>query len=219
MKIDAVIFDLDGTLLDTIQDLACAANTVLEKNGLPGHGVEQYKEFVGDGLRVLMERITPPGQSDEDLDRLCALFKEIYADCWDATSRPYAGITRMLEKLHELGVPCGVLSNKPHEFTIQYTSRFFAAGSFASVLGQRDAVPKKPDPAGALEIASFLHADPESCLFVGDSGVDMQTGINAGMQTIGVLWGFRKQFELEHNKADHLVTRPMEIVDYVVSAR
>ena len=213
------IFDLDGTLLDTLEDLADACNQTLEVCGYPQHPVDAYKHFVGDGLRVLMERITPDHVEPSDIDRCFEIFNKVYSDCWDKRSRPYDGIPEMLRELRSAGVRCSVLSNKPHSFTGTYIQRFFDKGTFELVFGQREGVAKKPSPAGALEIAAKMNVNAADCIYVGDTAVDMQTGTAAGMFTIGVLWGFRDIVELQRNNADMIVKSPMEIVEYVIHSR
>lgn len=217
MSLKVIIFDLDGTLLDTLEDLAEACNLVLAEYGYPGHGIAEYKYFVGDGLRVLMERITPDHVSETDIEQCCRRFQHIYPQCWDKRSRPYEGIRAMLRELEQCGVQLAVLSNKPDHFTRTYIDKFFPEHHFAVVFGQREGVEKKPDPAGALEIARLLNVRPAECVYVGDTSVDMRTGKAAGMFTIGVLWGFRDIDELQQNNADLIIKRPMEIVEYVVS--
>lgn len=219
MSFKSAIFDLDGTLLDTLEDLAYAGNSVLATRGFPQHPVEAYKHFVGDGLKVLMERITPAKAGDDEIQTCCGLFNEIYDKCWDNKSRPYPGIIDMLKALKGNGIRCGVLSNKPHQFTEIYIERFFTPDAFEVVFGQREGVEKKPDPAGAFEIADIMQIQPSECIYVGDTSVDMQTGKSAGMFTIGVLWGFREKEELLQNNADMIVSSPEEIVEYVISTR
>lgn len=219
MRFKTAIFDLDGTLVDTLDDLAYAGNRVLEKRGFPVHPVDAYKHFVGDGLKVLMERITPTGVDEGEIQRCCELFTDVYDRCWDANSCPYPGIVDMLRALKQAGVRCSVLSNKPHQFTKIYVDRFFDSGDFEVVFGQREGVEKKPDPAGAIEIAKIMKVQPSECIYVGDTSVDMKTGKSAGMYTIGVLWGFRDEKELQQNRADLIVSSPEEIVEYVLSTR
>ena len=218
MKYTTAIFDLDGTLLDTITDLAEASNNVLREFGFPVHPEESYNYFVGDGLQTLMTRITPAGTAADVIEECCGSFMQKYKQCWNSNSRPYRGIPEMLSELKKLGVQCAVLSNKPHAFTEVFINSFFPPETFAVVYGQREGIPKKPDPAGALEILEKLSASPEQCIYVGDTSTDMQTGKSGGMFTIGVLWGFRERDELEANNADLIVQTPLEIVKHVVSA-
>lgn len=217
MNCSAAIFDLDGTLLNTLDDLSFAGNKVLEELGLPTHSASAYRYFVGDGLRTLIRRITPADFDDSEIDRCCRLFGSYYSQCWDRNSHPYNGIEKMLEELHSRGIRCSVLSNKPHQFTRIYIERYFSSHSFACVFGQREGVNKKPDPAGALEITEIMGVNPSDCIYVGDTAVDMQTGKSAGMFTVGVLWGFRDEKELREYGADILVSYPMEIVEYLDS--
>ncbi len=210
-----VIFDLDGTLLDTLRDLAEAANTALAFFDYPVHNQDEYRYFVGEGLKTLTRRILPDSVSDEnDILLYMKKFEEVYKQNWNKHSAPYPGIPEMLADLKENGMQLAVLSNKPHEFTKICVHEFFPENTFSYVYGQRDGVPKKPDPAGAVELARRLGIDREEILYVGDTATDMQTGNSAGMKTIGVLWGFRNRRELEENNAWKIVTHPEEIVRY-----
>ncbi|MEN8190973.1 MAG: HAD family hydrolase [Thermodesulfobacteriota bacterium] len=218
MKTRAIIFDLDGTLLDTVEDLADAANQVLSRGGFPIHPVEKYNHFVGDGLKTLIKRILPPDRVDEQTVRECMeSFGEIYITMWNNKSRPYGGITEMLKSLKEQGVELAVLSNKPHDFTTMCVQESFSKDLFSHVFGQREGIPKKPDPAGALEIARLLGLNPAEIVYVGDTSVDMTTGRDAGMFTLGVLWGFRDREELEQSGAGKIIEHPQEIVDHVLT--
>ncbi len=213
-KYRAVLFDLDGTLLDTLDDLADAANRVLASQGMPVHPVEEYKYFVGDGLATLVERIVPAGQRDEEtLRRIIDAFRQDYGAHWQVKSRPYEGVVEMLTGLQERGIRFGVLSNKPHDFTQLCVQRMLAGFSFSPILGQREGVPKKPDPAGALEAAALLDTPAREILYCGDTSVDMKTATGAGMTAVGVLWGFRDEKELAVSGADYLIRHPGEILD------
>jgi phosphoglycolate phosphatase len=214
----SVIFDLDGTLLDTLADLAETCNLVLEGHHFPTHSADNYKNFVGDGLQMLMKRITPVGTEDRIIQQCCISFSRLYSQRWKRNSCPYEGINDMLSALKRQGVMLAVLSNKPHEFTRLFVDEFFPHGQFSIVYGQRDGFPKKPDPTVALEIASRFGTRPQDTLFVGDSGVDIQTGKAAGMLTAGVSWGFRSRQELTENNADILVHNPLELQQYVLSS-
>lgn len=210
--IHAVIFDLDGTLLDTLDDLANAANRVLAKRGFPTHSAADYCHFVGDGVGTLMARILPPENRDESTLRQCIHeMKEDYAQNWNVATKPYAGISEMLDGLHAQGLKLAVLSNKPQVFTDLCVNHQLPPGLFEAVLGQREGVPVKPDPAGALEITRTLGVDPAACLYVGDTGTDMHTAVAAGMFPVGVLWGFRDEQELRDTGAKAIVGAPDEI--------
>lgn len=219
MKWKGVIFDLDGTLLDTLEDLAVAANATLDHFGFPGHPVDAYRYFVGEGLKTLMQRIVPAASStDMELTAYMKKFAEIYSLNWNKHSAPYKGIIEMVSSLSAAGLQLGVLSNKPHDFTRICVESFFPGNPFVFVYGQREGVAKKPDPAGALEIADKMGLTPKEILYVGDTATDMQTGNRAGMKTIGVLWGFREQRELEENKAWKIAVTPAEVVSYATES-
>ena len=220
MDIRGVIFDLDGTLLDTLDDLVDAANATLAHFGFPGHSPAAYRYFVGDGLTTLIERIVPSqNRSQPEIAACMDTFLQLYGQGWDVKSRPYGGIIEMLQQLRQAGLQLGVLSNKPHAFTQLCVQRFFATDVFDFVFGQREGVPKKPDPTGAKEIAALMRLQPQQILYVGDTATDMQTGNRAGMLTMGVLWGFRERRELEENKAGTIIAHPLEIVRHVNNNR
>jgi phosphoglycolate phosphatase len=212
MRFKASLFDLDGTLLDTLDDLADTANAALTALRFPVHPTDSYRYFVGDGLRVLVERIVPATCSEEQIAECEHIFKKKYAAHWADKSRPYPGIEEMISRLHDMGLKLAILSNKPDDFTGLCVDRFFPANTFQCVQGQREGIPKKPDPAGALIIAERLGMEPAEILYVGDTATDMKTGKSAGMKTAGVLWGFREISELEQNGADYIVSHPREIV-------
>jgi phosphoglycolate phosphatase len=218
MSYQAAVFDLDGTLVDSLQDLAETGNQVLNMYGYPLHPVDAYRYFVGDGLSTLIKRILPLSRPETEHEEHIRSFSEIYARSWRRNSCPYPGIHAMLAGLKEAGLRLAVLSNKPHVFTREFVAYFFPEGTFEVVFGQRPEIGKKPDPAGALEIAGLMAVRPDECLYIGDTAVDMQTGKSAGMFTIGVLWGFRDQDELQEHRADMIVHHPMEIVEYAVAS-
>jgi phosphoglycolate phosphatase len=216
MPYRAAIFDLDGTLVDSLRDLADTANQILAEFGYPIHPVDAYRYFVGDGLQTLIERISPAGLTEREHEDCLQRFKEIYTLNWRRNSCPYPGIHAMLAGLKNAGLSLAVLSNKPHSFTLEFVDYFFPGGIFPIVFGQRPEVEKKPSPAGALEIARMMAVAPSECLYIGDTAVDMQTGKSAGMFTVGVLWGFRERQELLDHRADKIVHHPMEIVEHAV---
>jgi len=211
----AVIFDLDGTLLNTIDDLADSMNSVLERFNYPLHDVEAYKYFVGNGMRKLVERALPePERTDENIKRGHAALLKEYDKRWDHKTRPYDGIPELLDVLVQKGIKIAVLSNKAHEFTKLVVDKFLGKWKFDAVLGERNGV-VKPDPSGALEIAKQLGVKPSECLYLGDTAVDMKTANSAGMYAIGVLWGFRKADELKEGGARILISRPAEVLDLI----
>jgi phosphoglycolate phosphatase len=218
MKVKGIIFDLDGTLLDTLWDLADAANNSLEYFGFPVHPREAYRYFVGDGLRNLTRRVLPESSREDEtiVTKYMKKFAEIYKTNWDAHTAPYPGITEMIQALSDKGLKLAVLSNKPHMFTQNCVEAFFPRHPFAFVLGERDGVARKPDPAGALEIAAKMDLSVDEILYVGDTKTDMLTGNSAGMKTIGVEWGFRDRKELADNKAWKIVSNPQEVVSYAI---
>ena len=215
MTCKGVIFDLDGTLLDTLKDLADAANAALAHFGYPEHHQDEYRYFVGEGLKTLTKRILPDSASGEEaIIRYMKKFGEVYKENWKNHSKPYPGIPEMLAHLKDKDLQLAVLSNKPHEFTKICVEEFFEKDLFSFVFGQRDGIPKKPDPAGAVELARRMGLASDEIVYVGDTATDMQTGNSAGMKTIGVRWGFRDRRELEENNAWKIATAPEEIVRY-----
>jgi len=213
-----VIFDLDGTLLDTLRDIAEAANQVLLELGYPEHSLDAYRYLVGDGVRVLFHRALPDGVgTDQVVDRCVESFERRYAETWDRTSAPYPGIESLLELLERRGIPMAVLSNKPHAFTLQCASRFFAPGQFDPVLGQRPHVARKPDPAGVDEICRHWGLPAGRVFYLGDTNTDMWTARAAGCVAVGVTWGFRPASELEASGARFLIDAPMDLLQLLDS--
>ena len=213
MRYSAVVFDLDGTLLDTLADIADAANRVLVKHGLAAHELDSYRQFVGEGVRVLFERSLPREACTSERVTACADdFRQAYAECWNIRTHPYDGVEELLSALVDRNVRLAVLSNKPDNFTKACVREYFPKFSFEAVLGQRDGVPRKPDPAGALEIAAIMDLAPDQFLYVGDTAVDMQTALAAEMFPVGVLWGFRPLTELHAGGARAVIEHPAELL-------
>ncbi|MBL3520144.1 HAD family hydrolase [Aliarcobacter lanthieri] len=216
MQKNTVIFDLDGTLLDSIEDIAVSMNKVLESLNLPIHDIKDYKYFVGSGVDVLVENAL--GKFSKEIkDEAIKRFKIEYDGKLHSKTIPYEGIYELLDELKKLNYNLAVLSNKPHEFTVSYVNHFFKDYGFKEVHGQKDNVPKKPNPQAAIEIAKSLNAPCEKVFFVGDTKVDMQTAKSANMLAIGVLWGFRDEQELREFGADFIVKTPLEIVNIIKS--
>jgi phosphoglycolate phosphatase len=213
MAIRLVIFDLDGTLVDTLQDLADSMNAVLAARGHPTHGRDPYRRFVGDGVAELVRRALPPEAADEVTVAECvAEMREEYGRRLTAASRPYPGIEVLLAALRARGLKTAVLSNKPDPATRTLVAMLFPDHRFHAVRGARPGVALKPDPEAASELCAGLGVDPRRTLYVGDTDTDMATGRAAGMVTVGVAWGFRDPDELLRAGAEHLVHRPDQLL-------
>lgn len=215
----AVLFDLDGTLLNTLEDIANAANRVLVRQGFPAHPVGDYRYFVGDGAAVLFRRLLPEDSRVEVTIRRCLEgFRDDYGVHWNIATTIYPGIESLLDSLSARGVRLAVLSNKPHRMTVDCVQGYLARWTFSAVLGQREGVPKKPDPSAAREVAETLGIPPAEFLYLGDTGTDMQTAAGAGMVAVGALWGFRPEAELREHGARYLVSRPEELLPLLEEA-
>ena len=209
----AIIFDLDGTLLNTLEDIGDSVNRMLTDNGFPGHSLDDYRGYIGNGLKKLVERSLPvEARSAEMIETSVRRAREIYWKNWNIKTRPYDGITDMLDHLKQKEIPMAVLSNKPHDFTVRYVDAYFGKWDFDVVMGQSDRFPVKPDPASALDVARQIGLPPSAFLFIGDSAVDIQTAEAAGMHSVGVTWGFREAKELEEAGCRTLVDHPLDIL-------
>lgn len=208
------MFDLDGTLLNTIHTISHYGNQALRRFGLPEIETETYKRLVGEGAGVLVQRMMKENGVQDDA--LYSRVYEYYVSTYDADpyvlTEIYPGISELLDALRAGGMSLSVLSNKPHAATVKVIQQFFSAGTFQYVYGAREGVPKKPDPAMANYLLKEMDLSPSDCLYVGDTSTDMQTGKAAGMFTVGVLWGFRGLEELEHNGADFIAQSPSDIL-------
>lgn len=209
-----IIFDLDGTLIDSLEDIAVCMNKVLEDLNLPIHKIDDYKYFVGSGVDVLVENALK-GHSIEIKNEVLNKFKKEYDQKLHENTKPYEGIYELLDELKKLDYNLAVLSNKPHDFTVQYVDYLFKDYGFKEVHGQKVEVPRKPHPIGAITIAEALNVPCEEVFFVGDTLVDMKTAKGANMKAIGVLWGFRDEKELNEHGADFIVKHPLDILEIV----
>ena len=210
----AVIFDLDGTLLDTIEDITDALNIALAEHGFKPHSSEEAKMFVGSGVNIMLARALATEKiSPEQLAAVKARYMAEYAVRQAVKTHAYPGVAEAIDELRELGIKTAVLSNKPHKDTASTVAHYFTMARFDIVQGQLDGVPIKPDPTVLLRMVKELGVRKDDCLFVGDSDVDMQTARNAGMKKIGVLWGFRNHTALAENHADHIIADPERIVE------
>lgn len=209
----AVFFDLDGTLLNTLDDLAASMNEVLNGWGCQTHTAQDYRHFIGDGVHMLAMRALPPALRTEKLvqDAVQA-FRQVYSRRWKEKTRPYPGIKDMLKTLAEQEILMGVVSNKPHEPTLICVQTFFQQTSFAVVQGHVQDFPPKPDPSGLLSALQACGAHPGYSLYLGDSGVDMKAARGAGMRAVGVEWGFRSREELMEHGAEYVLHDPRELM-------
>jgi len=213
----AVLFDLDGTLLDSLADLAAAGNHVLRSHGFADHPVDAYRHFVGNGIEILIRRILPIEQRDNDelATRILAEFRARYARAWNVRSHLYDGAMELLTELRRRELPMAVLSNKPEDFTLLCVEHYLAEIPFVAVCGVTDQRPRKPDPAGALEIAGRTGISPDCWVYLGDTATDMQTARGAGMFPVGALWGFRDADELRQAGAERIIGQPMALIDVI----
>lgn len=215
-QVQAIIFDFDGTIVNTLDDLANAVNYTLRAFDLPEHPVEAYKHLVGNGVETLIKRASG---NDSRAEEICSSYKEYYNQHMTDVSRPYAGIVELLNALSAKGVKMAVLSNKPDDATKALVKQFFPEITFACVTGASEHVPVKPDPTGVRVTLENLSVSPQNCVFAGDSNVDMQTAKNAGCTACGVLWGFRDGQELLEAGADYLCAQPSDILDLFSSLK
>jgi phosphoglycolate phosphatase len=240
MPFQAVLFDLDGTLLNTLDDLADSMNAVLARHGLPQHGLQAYKYYVGDGMPQLVRRAVPqpepragataslpcavaapdrlvsvPAVSEECIAQFIAEMRAEYSRRWRLKTRPYDGIPELLDALAARGIKLAVLSNKPDEMTRLTVRGLLPRWRFDAVRGERAGTPRKPDPSGALGVAAELGVPPCGFLYLGDTNTDMQTALAAGMYPLGALWGFRTAEELSASGAKALLAQPLELLTFL----
>ncbi|MCM1349447.1 MAG: HAD family hydrolase [Firmicutes bacterium] len=215
-----VIFDLDGTLLNTIADLAAAANHALEKAGFPTHSPEAYPFFVGNGVRKLLERVLPEdARTEENIAILMEHFRSYYDTHLADLTRPYPGIEELLVKLRENDVEIAVASNKYQSAVERLIHHFFPSVHWAAIEGQKEGVPVKPDPSIVFSILSKCPTPKAKVVYIGDSGVDMDTAKRAGVTSVGVTWGFRPVHELTEHFADFIAHKPERILEIVLELK
>ncbi|MDR0908805.1 MAG: HAD family hydrolase [Spirochaetaceae bacterium] len=216
MKIQGIIFDLDGTLLNTIEDLGDSVNEVRALHGLPPLSPAQYKLKVGLGFKVLIEKSFPEKQlSESEMEIALQKFQECYARNYLKKTAPYPGIPDLLEGLQTMGIKLAVNTNKKQAYTEKLIQHNFPGIDFRDIIGEQPAYPKKPDPAAAISIINKMNLKSSEVIYIGDSKTDIETGRNAGLDTLGVLWGFRDEAELRSAGATHIVSRPDEILELV----
>ena len=214
MKIEGVIFDLDGTLVHTIEDIGDAANAMLHQHGLPEHSTSDYYKWIGNGAAKFIEHSLGFAVTQEQLNGYVMVFKEIYGGNLHNKSRLYEGIGQVLDILTERGIKLSVLSNKPHHLTKKVTEFYLSDWDFNPVFGQREHIPRKPDPAAALEIADRLGIREENIALVGDSQGDLTTAEAAGMVPVGVSWGYGRLESNDQNEP-HMIHQPQELLAHL----
>ncbi len=208
----AIIFDLDGTLINSLIDIAESVNYVLKKHNFPTHNIEDYKYMIGNGIQVLIEKALPNNISKTDFDKYFNEAVNIYEKRQTQKSHPYNGIIEMLHSLSDKGIYLNILSNKPDNFTKDVVNHFFKDIDFKIVLGARDGIPKKPAPDAVNEIVKTFSFDKSEFMYMGDTSTDMLTANNANIESIGVSWGYRKVDELLNAGAKHIVNSPNEVL-------
>lgn len=212
MKFKGVIFDLDGTLVNSLEDIADAMNTVLQNLNYPTHGYEDYQYFIGSGLRNLVSKSLPETHNDDSqIERCYHLMLEVYRDNCTNQTKPYNGIVELLDELKSRNIKLSVFSNKADALTKEITA-FLFPDYFNPIVGLSIESLKKPNPFEAVEISKSWGLQPEEMIFVGDSGIDMQTATNANMLAIGVLWGYRPEEELIENGAKYILNHPSDLI-------
>ncbi len=211
-NIKGVIFDLDGTLVHTIEDIAFAANEMFRRNGLQGHDVSYYLKWIGSGVVKFIERALRTEVEEEQLAGYVREFKEIYEENLHEKSRVYDGVPEVLDEMVSLGIRISILSNKPHHLTMKVAEFYLSDWPFHPVFGQRSEVPRKPDPAAAMEIAQWMDLDPSQMLLVGDSDNDILTARAAGMIPQGVTWGYGRLKQMPVEESGILLDHPSELI-------
>ncbi len=215
MPIKGVIFDVDGTLLDTIGDLAYCVNTVLSRHNFDEHPVEAYTQFIGDGVEVLLQRATGGSVPVDEITSLVQEFKQEYAKNWSRSTRIYDGIVDCLQWLSHNNIKISVFSNKSHEFTVKMVEHFFPDIPFCVILGLQESIPRKPDPKGAIMIADSMGINLHDIAMIGDSVTDIQIAQNCGMYSIAVSWGYRPLEVIKRHNPDAIAYNPSDIIEII----
>ena len=217
MSYKLVIFDLDGTLVDSIEGIKFSMNRVLDRFNLPNHDTETYKNLVGNGLRNLASKVLPADFSDSDMAEKCyELMLDEYGKNWDREMKLYDGIEIVLDELSKKNITLAINTNKNQEMTDEIVEQYLSKWDFISVIGYNSDFPKKPDPYGVIQIMEKAEVSAEECLYIGDSEVDIQTAINAGISCVSVSWGFRTREQLESYNPKTIINRPVELFDLII---
>lgn len=214
--VKACIFDMDGTVVNTLNSIAHFANNALNSAGFPSIDTEEYKYMVGNGAKTLIKRtLNRVGADESFFNQVFTKYNNDYDKDFLYLTEPYEGIMDMLNEIKKKGITITILSNKPHTTAIKVSDALFGDGLIDKCYGAREGIALKPDPAGVFEIMKELGLKKEECLYIGDTSTDMKTGKSAGLYTVGVLWGFRKRDELEDNGADAIISHPSELLNII----
>lgn len=217
MKFKAVIFDLDGTLLNTLNDIVGSLNKVLRDFKFNTHSYDDYKYYVGNGAKILIDRVVPKDTSETLKEDILKRYLSTYEEHQYDKTCVYEGIEDLLFKLNKLEISISVLSNKPHNATVSVISHYFRMIEFQCVFGQRPGIPIKPDKTSAIEISKIIGISPSEIIYLGDSDVDMKTAVSSGMFPVGALWGFRTKLELLENGAKKVIDHPLDLLEIIHS--
>ncbi len=213
MKFKAIIFDLDGTLLDTLYDLGNCGNNILKRYEFPIHPIEKYKEFIGDGAKKLVERMIPKEKREDNfIEKVTLEFKEEYGKKCDLYSKPFPDIEKLIRQLKEKQIKISILSNKPHELTMRVVEKLLPVNDFEVIRGHIDGQPRKPDPVVALQIAENMKTDSEKVIFIGDMENDIKTARNGKFYPVAVSWGMRSKKQLIEFGAETIIDKPLDLL-------
>ena len=212
---DTIIFDLDGTLLDTLEDLMDSVNYIMDKYGFPRRTLEEIRTFVGNGLKNLLTKCVPTDVSETDFEEALSEFKEYYGKNCQIKTRPYDGVMECIEALKKKGYKMAIVSNKADP-AVKELNKIYFKGMIDVAIGERPGVARKPAPDGMFAIMDSFGVKPQDCLYIGDSEVDAVTGANAGVQTVCVTWGFRSEEELRNAGAENLINKAEELLKYLI---
>ncbi len=218
--IKAILFDLDGTLADSIKDLSTSTNLALEKNGYPTRQRAEFNYFVGDGMPKMIERALPETARDEDtVKKVLADFLAHYSHHYADKTSSYEGVPELVDTLKKQGLIVAVVTNKEQDMANVVVERLYGEGTFDLIFGKQEGLPAKPDPTATLLAMKQLGVEPQECVFLGDSGVDVLTGVRSGAVPVGELWGYRDEAELLENGAQYIIERPEQLLDVLAEVQ
>lgn len=216
MDYKAVVFDLDGTLVDSAADLGNAVNRVLVSRGFPVHEIRRYQDFIGNGTEMMVKRALPEESRTNEIVKEClAEFMKDYSRNYDVDTALYDGIPQLLDHLSDKSIILTLLTNKPEDITLKLNKSLLSKWDFKVVMGSSEGLPKKPDPTGAKMLLDKIGIPGSQTVYFGDSGIDMKTAVSSGMVPVGVLWGFRGKEELENDGAEYIIEKPMDILELI----